>query len=100
MRLPSMPASVGPLEPGLAASLPTVCAASVPRAVERLVPPASARSAAVRRVVSSSESPYALRGQVAVLSGMGQSGGVWLSARPRPPRAVPGAPWWWCGRLS
>ena len=26
MRLPSMPASVGPLGPGLAASLPTVCA--------------------------------------------------------------------------
>ncbi len=45
MRLPSMPASVGPLGPGLAASLPTVCAAAVPRAVERLFPTASTRGA-------------------------------------------------------
>src|ERR687894_38848 len=45
MRLPSMPASVGPWGRGLAASLPTVCAAPVPRAGERLVSTASTRGA-------------------------------------------------------
>ena len=45
MRLPSMPASVGPWGRGLAAWLPRVCAAPVPRAVERLVPTASTRGA-------------------------------------------------------
>ena len=42
--------SVGP---GLAASLPTVCAAPVPRAVERLSLPLRHAALIVRRVVSS-----------------------------------------------
>jgi hypothetical protein len=52
--------SVGP---GLAASLPTACAAPVPRAVERFVSTVSTRSADCTAVVSSSESPYPLRRQ-------------------------------------
>jgi hypothetical protein len=75
MRLPSMPASVGPLGPGLAASLPTVCAAPVPRAVGGLSLPLRHAALIVRRVVSSSESPYPLRRQVAVLLGTWPVGG-------------------------
>jgi hypothetical protein len=75
MRLPSMPASVGPLGPGLAASLPMVCAAPVPRAVERLSLPLRHAALIVRPVVSSSESPYPLRRQAAVPSGTAPVGG-------------------------
>ncbi len=90
MRLPSMPASVGPLGPGLAASLPT----SVPHLCR--VPwsgfllPLRHAALIVRRLVSSSESPYPLRRLAAVLSGTGQSGASGGAHRPPPPRAVRG----------
>src|SRR5918998_5206347 len=74
MRLPSMPASIGPWDRGWLPRSPTVCAAPVPRAVERLSLPLRHAALIVRRVVSSSESPYPLRRQAAVFLGTGQSG--------------------------
>ena len=74
MRLPSMPASVGPWDRGWLPRSPTVCAAPVPRAVERLYPTASTRGAdctadGVERRVAV---PAAT--QAAVLSGTGSRG--------------------------
>jgi hypothetical protein len=101
MRLPSMPASVGPWDRGWLPRSPTVCAAPVPRAVERLSLPLRHAALIVRRVVSSSESPYPLRRQAAVLFGHGAAGGCPVERTDHHRRGqCEGSVWWWCVRLS